>query len=310
MNSFLEIENLHRSFGKTKALNGLSLSIPENSISAFVGANGAGKTTTFSVLGQFIRPNQGELRVGGRSLAEFKKQGEFIGILPQDMQYFEDRSVHAQLSLFAKLSGLSSSKAKEEASRVLSLVRLEDKASVKPSELSRGMLVRLGVAQALIAEPKLILLDEPTAGLDPSMVASFRSVVEGLRGKATVVISSHNLSELEELCDYVCIIDKGKLVYQGRMQEVLSKSSSVIVNTTESKVDLSSLSSELRAIELSQSEDAQIVATFDPKLMSIEEVNKQLLPALISRGIGITSIRSTQSLEDWYFELLEKSQTL
>ena len=101
----LELVDLRRYYGNTKALDGLSLSIPEKSVTAFVGANGAGKTTTFSVVGQFIKPLSGSIQVFGQSMAEYRKRGGLIGLLPQDMQYFEDRSVERQLTLFARLAG-------------------------------------------------------------------------------------------------------------------------------------------------------------------------------------------------------------
>lgn len=303
MKSMLEITNVRRSFGRTKALDGLSLSIPEKSVAAFVGANGAGKTTTFSLVGRFIRPHGGQISVKGLSLKEYFRKGGRIGLLPQDMQFFEDRTIYRQLFLFSQLAGMSAQEARMEVGRVLELTELKDKIHSKPRELSRGMHVRLGIAQALLASPELILLDEPTAGLDPKMIRMFRSVVDSLRGKATLVISSHDLSELEQMCDYVCMIEKGKLVSQGGMQDTLTSSSRVVYQLGAS-VNMNLLSTKLDpGFELSLSETNQLLVVYDSSTHTIEDVNQLVLAALMGLKVGILSVHPGRSLEEAFLEV-------
>ena len=218
----LEVSDLRKRYGKRVALDGLSFSVPERSITAFVGANGAGKTTTFSLVGGFFKPETGSIKVQGEPLAEYRASGGIVGVLPQDVLYFENRTAERHLLLFARLAGLSGLDADAEVDRVLRLTQLSDRAGDLVSNLSHGMKVRLGVAQALVGNPPLILLDEPTQGLDPKMVMAFRACIDSLRGATTVVISSHDLSQLQQMCDYVIMIDRGKLVREGALKDLLA----------------------------------------------------------------------------------------
>lgn len=293
----LVLKNLTRSFGKTRALNKLSLTVPEFSVTAFVGGNGAGKTTTFSLVGQFIRPHGGSIEVFGYALSKFRSQGGIIGILPQDMQFFEDRSIARQLLLFACLAGLSGAEAELEVERVLGLVKLSDRAEDLAGELSHGMRVRLGVAQALIGNPPLVLLDEPTAGLDPRMVVDFRECVDAVRGKTTLIISSHDLSELQEMCDYVCMIDHGQLLMEGPMTQMLSGVSSVAFVVEAIKRDPRELEQQLPAVDIVVSDKQTILVEFDRSRYKMVDINRAVLAWLLNNGMDIIEVKPQRSLE-------------
>ena len=298
----LQIDDLKRNFGRVKALDGLSLSVPEFSVAALVGANGAGKTTTYSIIGQFIRAHGGSIKVFGYELSKFRRMGGIIGVMPQDMQFFEERSVGRQLYLFAKLAGLSNQHAEEEVYRVLDLVKLNDRVADLAGDLSHGMRVRLGVAQALIGNPPLVLLDEPTAGLDPRMIIEFRACVEAVRGKTTLVISSHDLSELQELCDYVCIIDHGKVVKQGPMSQMLGGVSALIFKVAEVKRDPRELEKELPAVDIIMEDSGTIVAEFDRSRYKVADINRVVLAWLLKNGMEVLEVKQDRSLEQAYLE--------
>lgn len=301
MSGFLVVRDLVRSFGRRVALRGLSLDVPRNSVTAFVGANGAGKTTTFSILGQFIRPDSGTVEVDGLPLAEFRRRGGVIGLLPQDVQFFETRTVARQLLLFARLAGLTGRAARDEVERVLALVKLSDRAASNPENLSRGMKVRLGVAQALIGNPPLVLLDEPTAGLDPVMQQNFRENIEAIRGKTTVLISSHDLRELQALCDHVCMIEAGRLVQQGPLDRILGEVSKVTVRIGALGDRAGALAAALPGYDLAFGEGS-LTVRFDPRKIDVPAVNRAVLSALLTHGVDILGLDAQKTLEESYLE--------
>ena len=181
--------------------------------------------------------------------------------------------------------------------RVLNLCSLSDKAESYPGDLSRGMRVRLGVAQALIASPKLLLLDEPTAGLDPGMVLQFRELVETVKREATVVISSHDVSELEEMCDYVCYIDKGSLVREEPIG-VLKKEISRVVYTVESELpEFSTFALAFADCNFSRRDNNKLVVDFDPERFALGDLNKRILNWFFEADASVLEVRPESSIE-------------
>lgn len=302
MEAVLSIKGLTKRYGRQVALAGLNMMVPKGCVAAFVGANGAGKTTTFSVVGSFIRADAGFVEVCGFPLSEYRRRGGVIGLLPQDVQLFESRTLDRQLFLFARLSGLSAHSAKYEVSRLLDMVDLADKAAALPSDLSHGMRVRFGVAQALVGNPPLVLLDEPTAGLDPKMIAGFRELIERIRGKTTIVISSHDLTQLEIICDWVCMIDHGLIVQQGPLGEMLANTSNITFRLAVEGLNLDSIRRQFPELAFSQDEPSVLVVCFDPRRMDVPKVNAMIMAYLCQHGVGVLEIESRRSLESLYFE--------
>ena len=307
--SILEIKDLRVSYGRMNALQGLTLQIPRRSICAFVGSNGAGKTTTFSTVAGFIRQNSGQILLEGIPLREYRKKGGLIGILPQEVSFYEDRNVLSQLVFMAKLSGLNAGAARNEAHWAIEATGLKDKIRAYPQELSRGMKVRLGIAQAILGKPPLILLDEPTAGLDPLRRAQFYDLVRALKEKTTFVISSHQLSELESLCDYVCMIEKGVLIRQGSMDDFLGRGRLVHYRIDGRPSDCSEIGESFGAYAF-HFEDEKGLISVDTLETGVKtgELNRQILSWLFSREIGILEISEKSSLNERYFEALEKGK--
>jgi ABC-2 type transport system ATP-binding protein len=302
MGAALEVRDLRKRFGKRTALDGLSMQVPVDSMTAFVGANGAGKSTTFSLIAGFFGAQSGEILVAGTALKRFRLNGGMIGMLPQDVLMFESRSVERQLLLFAALSGLWGKQAWAEVDRVLDLVSLTERANDLVADLSHGMKVRLGVAQALVGNPPLILLDEPTAGLDPQMISAFKTTMTQLRGSTTVVISSHDLNQLESMCDYVCIIDRGKLLRQGPMRELLSKVSKVNYHLEKDFSELPEIQKEFRELRFSLIDPVSLSVEFEPERLTVAEVNSRVLRWLFKHGAGVVGVASQRSLEQTYLE--------
>lgn len=208
--SLIQCQGLSQFYGSKKALNNVNFSLEAGAPIALVGPNGAGKTTLFSLLCGYLSPSAGSITILGEAPNSPKLLGK-IAALPQDAALDPNLTIVSQLRFFAQLQGMSAEQAKQEAIRVLALVDLADVAEQKPPSLSHGMSKRVSIAQALIGSPELVLLDEPTAGLDPANAKKVRELVKALSPTTTFMISSHNLDELEKLCDQVLYLDKGQL---------------------------------------------------------------------------------------------------
>ncbi|MBE0368309.1 ABC transporter ATP-binding protein [Pseudoalteromonas aurantia] len=215
MNSLIQVNNLSKHFGDKYALNDVSFEVKQGQTVALVGPNGAGKTTLFSILCGYLRPSSGSVSIMGKPLGNPSLFGT-LSALPQDATLDPRFSLQKQLSFYARLQGLSLANATNEASRVLELVGLADNHHAKISELSHGMKKRVCIAQALIGEPKIVLLDEATAGLDPLNAREIRHVIASLSEDITFILSSHDLAELEKLCDHVLYLNQGQLTTHDR----------------------------------------------------------------------------------------------
>ncbi|MCL2914754.1 ABC transporter ATP-binding protein [Shewanella corallii] len=208
--SLIKCDQVSLSYGSHRALDCLSFTVESGGPVALVGPNGAGKTSLFSCLCGYQRPDSGSISVLGHAPGSAALAGR-LAALPQDAKLDARFSIKAQLTYFARLQGMSAKQAQTEAMRVLALVDLEGIADKQPSELSHGMNKRVSIAQALLGNPELVLLDEPTAGLDPANTKAIRELIKSLKDQTQFMISSHNLDELEKLCSSVLYIDKGQL---------------------------------------------------------------------------------------------------
>ena len=210
MKTLIECEQLSKSFGSTVALDSLDLTVQAGAPVALVGPNGAGKTTLLGLLCGFIHPTKGSARILGHKPGSWELIGR-ITALPQDAEFDPNFNVGKQVQFLARLQGMSASAAKQDAKRVLDLVQLGDSWDSKAGALSHGMRKRVALAQSLLGKPELVLLDEPTAGIDPPNVKIIRDLVRSLSSETTFFISSHNLDELEKLCESVVYLNDGKL---------------------------------------------------------------------------------------------------
>lgn len=221
----LKIENLKKTYGKVSALDGLNMNIRESSLYGFVGPNGAGKTSTIKIITGLLLPGSGTVTVNGvDAVREPEKLKESIGYVPDFFGVYDNLRVSEYMEFFASCYGLDGLKARKRYMELLGQVGLDEKVDFYVDGLSRGMKQKLCLARALIHNPSLLIMDEPTSGLDPRTRYEFKEILKDLREQGkTVLISSHILSELSEICTDIGIIEQGKIVLEGNMEEILSR---------------------------------------------------------------------------------------
>lgn len=218
--SVLEISDLRMSFGSHQVLQGLNMVVPENSIFGFVGKNGAGKTTTMRIVVGLLKPDSGTVKVCGEEVVYGDtKTNHHIGFLPDVPEFYGYMRPMEYLKLCGEITGLPSKKIKERSEELLELVGLKD-VNRRIGGFSRGMKQRLGIAQALLNEPKLLICDEPTSALDPIGRKQILDILASIKGRTTVVFSTHILADVERICDRIAVLDQGILVLSGTISEI------------------------------------------------------------------------------------------
>ena len=219
----IEVRELAKSFGDVQALAGVDFTVNEGEIFGFLGPNGAGKTTTISIIAGLLNADSGTVRIAG---LDIRKEGRrvrgMLGVVPQDIALYEELTGRENLHFWGSLYGLSGKNLRAEAERVLELVGLTDRADDAVREYSGGMKRRLNLSAGLIHHPKVILLDEPTLGIDPQARLNILDIIRGgVSGGMTVIYTTHYLEEAEKLCDRIAIIDHGRILAQGTLGELV-----------------------------------------------------------------------------------------
>jgi len=204
------------------ALTDVTFEVARGEVCAFLGPNGAGKTTSINLLMGFLFANAGSIRVLGEAPGDVKAK-EHIGFLPENFAFYKYLTAPKLLRLHLKLAGKGTASADETIRRLLALVKLDGFTALKISKYSRGMVQRLGLAQALLADPNLLVLDEPTSGLDPAGRKDVLDLIASMKAAGkTIFLSSHILPEVEHVCDRIVVVNRGKLVRSGRLDEMLT----------------------------------------------------------------------------------------
>jgi ABC-2 type transport system ATP-binding protein len=218
----IRINNLFKIYGDQKALNGISFSIDEGEIVGFLGPNGAGKSTTMKIATCYIPPSGGDVRVGGIDVISNPQAVKKItGYLPEHNPLYLDLYVHEYLQFVGQLYGLGGRQLKSRVSEMIELCGLEREQNKKIEALSKGYRQRVGLAQALIHDPKVLILDEPTSGLDPNQLLEIRKLIREISAQKTVMFSTHIMQEVQALCERVVVINRGEIVADERVENLL-----------------------------------------------------------------------------------------
>ena len=299
MNQVIQVKDLSKHFGDLKAVSNLSFSVGEGQVYGFLGQNGAGKSTTIRMLMTLIEPTGGEIEIFGMNLRKHRKEIlRQTGAIIEKPDLYKYLTAKENIRIFSRLSGVKSTD--KQIMDQLALVGLADRAGSKVKTYSQGMKQRLGLACALIHNPGLIILDEPSNGLDPQGIADMRQLILHLSrdlGK-TLLVSSHLLSEMEMVADNMLIIHKGEKVVEGKVSELLDPEKTVVELITP---DIDIAMSVLKGSSWQQ-------ALKEPVKETIRlECNRNEIPTLnkllVEKGIPVQSLRPLNSLEDYFLSL-------
>lgn len=306
----LKIKKLQKTFGKYHALSDLKLEVPRGSLFGFVGPNGAGKTTTIKIICGLLMADSGTVEIDGCDICRETAQVKgMIGYVPDYFGVYDNLKVSEYMEFFASCYGLDGLKARTRIMTLLEQVGLEDRTDFYVDGLSRGMKQRLCLARALIHDPQLLILDEPTSGMDSRSRFDFKEIIRELhqQGK-TILISSHLLSELSEVCTDLGIIDEGHMVLSGNMQEILERvdSSRPLVITVNGKPE--------RAMAILRSHPSvQTISVKERDIMvgfiGDSEDEAQLLQQLVDAEIPVCGFaRVRGDLETLFMQITEKNE--
>lgn len=292
----LELKDLTKKFGDFIAVDHISLNVREGEIFGLLGANGAGKSTTIHMISSLLRPTAGTIRILGRDIAKERRYAKTnLGIVPQDLAIYEDMTVYENVRFFAGLYGLRGSLLKERTEEALSFVGLADKAGSFPKNFSGGMKRRLNIACAIAHKPKLIIMDEPTVGIDPQ---SRNYILESVRklneSGCTVIYTSHYMEEVEELCTRIVIVDHGKIIAEGTKEQLKA----IITDVKDIRIETKSAAGEqtaerirkLPGVRGAQSEEQTIRVQSEA---AVDNLNR-ILKLLIDDGLEIRSVEERE----------------
>jgi ABC-2 type transport system ATP-binding protein len=308
MTPAVAIKGVSKMFGAQKALDNVTFEIPPGQVFGLLGPNGAGKTTLFSIMANFLKPSGGSIEVLGTNVDNIGDLQGRLSILPQDALFQSNVPVREQLEFFGLLGGMTTQQAADETTRVLTMVGLLDQQKKNARALSHGMTKRLGIAQAFMGKPEVIILDEPTAGLDPVNAAAMRRMINDIKttAKATLIVSSHNLAEIQEMCAAVAILDVGKLV-ECRSVAELTESKGVVRMTFGRKLS----EPEWATLRAQPGVVAVHVDTQGEYNLEVQPANGQtqeqligvLVAELAKQGIVPRSVKEGASLEEKFLEV-------
>lgn len=227
--AIIEVDGLSKQYGQVHALRGISFSVEKGEVIGLLGPNGAGKTTTMKILAGYIQPTEGSARVAGHDVVEDPRAVQAVlGYLPENAPLYQDMAVQEYLQMMAELRGVPSKQFRALVSDAVYSTGLQDRLTTPISALSKGYRQRVGLASAILHQPKLLILDEPTNGLDPNQIVEIRKLIARLAQNSTVIVSTHILSEVEATCDRAIIIMDGELRANSRLDELTTSSSAIV----------------------------------------------------------------------------------
>ncbi|MCQ2469603.1 MAG: ABC transporter ATP-binding protein [Ruminococcus sp.] len=310
----ITIENLTKYYGNNRAVNDISFTINDNEILGFLGPNGAGKSTTMNMIAGFLPMSGGKVTICGTDVtAEPVKAKKNIGYLPEIPPVYPDMKVKEYISFCAGLKRLTGSEKKSEMQRVMKLLKIEDVQNKLIRNLSKGYKQRVGFAQALLGNPKFLILDEPTVGLDPNQVIEVRNIIKDLKKEHSVIFSSHILSEVSAVCDRVVIINKGEIRAIDTIENLekpLKNSLTLHIKVAGSKAAAAAIIGVTEGVkEISEViDEGNNITSFTVQLSGEEEkVRDVLISECLKNNISILEIYSDKpDLEKVFVELINR----
>ena len=307
----IEVSHLSKNYGSRPAVKDLSFTVGDGQIFGLLGPNGAGKSTIMNILTGYIAPTSGEVKVAGFSLPEQAQQAKAcVGYLPEQPPLYPEMTVQEYLDFASELKGVRRAERKEQVRRAARRTGLEEVLPRLIRSLSKGYRQRVGIAQALLGSPKLIILDEPTVGLDPAQVIEIRKLIRELGKAHTVILSSHILSEVQAVCNQVLILAKGRLVAVGAPDELGEKLSSgsclkaTVLGDGQTVLKAVGSIPGIRKVELEGESDGQV--TFTAESTDDTDRRAEVSRALSQAGCTVLALSAeSKTLEDVFLALTE-----
>lgn len=299
----INVVGLTKDYGSRRAVNNLSFSAQKGEILGFLGPNGAGKTTTMRILTGYMPPTSGTVTIGGHDVIEDSLAvRRIVGYLPETVPLYNDMTVREYLRYMADLRGLK--KSRQRIQDTLGMVQMEDRAEGYIGNLSKGMRQRVGLAQALLHQPEVLILDEPTIGLDPKQVVKFRELIRSIGKDRTVLLSTHILPEVQQVCDRVLIINNGHIVAEDTPEQLQARLTGAQRVAVRVRGSVTALLPALQALPgVSQvsalAEDQMTFETYPG-----EDARPLVARAIINAGLDLLELRPINlSLEDIFLQL-------
>ncbi len=311
----IEVRHLSRNFGTVKAIEDVTFDVRKGEIVGFLGPNGAGKTTTMRILTGYIPATSGTAKVAGFDVQEQSLEvRKRIGYMPENPPLYGDMTVESYLHFVAKIKGVDGKLRKRNVEKVMEQVEIKDVRHRLIRTLSKGYKQRVGLAQALVHDPEVLILDEPTIGLDPKQIREVRTLIKNLAGEHTVILSTHILPEVSMTCERVIIINKGRIVAEDTPDNLTARlaGSQRVVMEVEGPVD--SVISALRAVPGVMSVTADRAGGDSRSVFTVEtsvgkDLRKELARTVVEKGWGLYELRTVEmSLEDVFLHLVTQEE--
>lgn len=311
----IEVKNVTKKYGNFTAVNDISFTVKDGEIVGFLGPNGAGKSTTMNMITGFIEPTEGTIEVNGYDIIKkAKKAKRQIGYMPENVPLYMELTVKEFISYMAELKLVARANRKEEVQNVLKETGLQEVQNKLIRNLSRGYKQRVSMAGALVGNPEVLILDEPTVGLDPKQIIEIRNLIKSLGKKHTVILSSHILSEVSQICERVIIINAGKIVAidtPANLEEKTKEQNVLYVTVEDKKEKMLSIKEEIEEIqELEMIKDNED-GTKQYKIVSKAEndIRKALFEVLPKQEITIFELKKAETtLEDAFIKLVDEEK--
>ncbi len=310
----IEVKGVTKKFGQVTAVDNISFEVRRGEIVGFLGPNGAGKTTTMRILSCFMPPTEGTAEVAGYDILKdplaIKRR---IGYLPESPPLYPELTVLDYLKFVSRIKGLSGQLIPDRLDAVIETCAIGDVLDQLTGKLSKGYRQRVGLAQALVHDPEVLILDEPTAGLDPEQIIETRKLIKALAGQHTVILSTHNLPEVSMTCERVIIINRGRVVAEDTPQELTARlqGSQILSMTADGPQEaVRRLISSLSGVVLDVQSDDNGVHTFQIETARGQDIRRELAPSVIQDGHGLLELKQeAMSLEDIYLQLTTSEES-
>lgn len=312
----IEVKNLVKKYGNHTAVDHLSFQLEKGRVYGFLGPNGAGKSTTMNIMTGYLGATEGQVLIDGHDiLKEPKEAKKHIGYLPELPPLYMDMTVMEYLYFAAELKGISRAKRESSVMEVMKLTKVLDVRTRLIKNLSKGYRQRVGLAQAILGFPDIIILDEPTVGLDPKQIIEIRELIRKLSEKHTVILSSHILAEVREVCDYILIISRGELVASDtpdNLEHKRNRTEDVEIETKAKPEEVREILrgiGDVKSMSISQKEKGITYGKLTP--VAGKDIRAQVFTAFADKKIPLLTLKTTHvSLEDIFMELTQKETVI